>query len=484
MSDTLTALATGFAPVTQPQWTAAIEKALKGKTVADLIRTTDDGIAIQPLYTHGPDTAQPLKVTGTPTQPWAIAVDITAPHPATANTHALEALSGGATTLILHLDPTGTHGIAALSADDLRAILDGVYLNIAPISFDAGLYAHMAMDSWTTFAPADARPVAINADPIGVLARTGTLPGPLSAHLIRLATRGAALVKTHPASTVFRASGSVAFNASGTHVQELGLMLASALCYAKALMRAGLDPAAAFAAITADVAVDQRYFEGIAKVRAARRLWANLTAAYGVEVPVALTARGAPRMLSASDPHSNILRLTAAAFAGAVGGVDTLALPPYTANLGIPDAQARRISRNIQLVAMMESHLGAVADPAGGSWFLETLTEDLATAAWTQFQAIEAAGGVEAALTTGRIQSAIAQARTALTTAINSKKRTIIGVTDFPLSAPPTIVFDTQPPHSIPAPDARLPGPDATVSALPDVHLDALFATPAPEMAQ
>lgn len=484
MSDTLTALATGFTAATQPQWTAAIEKALKGKTVADLIRSTDDGIAIQPLYTHGPTADQPLKATGTPTQPWAIAVEIDTPHPQEANAQALEALTGGATNLILHLDPTGACGIAALSPDDLKTVLHGVYLNIAPIGFDAGLHAHIVMDSWSALAPADAQPVAINADPISILAQTGTLPGPLSAHLIRLATRGAALLKTHPGSTVFRASGSTAFNAGGTHVHELSLMLASALCYAKALMRAGLDPAAAFAAIAVEASVDQRYFEGIAKVRAARRLWANLTAAYGVNVPLALTARGANRMLCATDPHSNILRLTAAAFAGAVGGADALVLPPYTQALGRPDAQARRISRNIQLIAMMESHLGVVSDPAGGSWFLETLTEEIATAAWAQFQAIEAAGGVEAALTTGLIQSAVTQAKTALATAINAKKRTIIGVTDFPLSAPPAIAFDTPPPHSIPAPDARLPGPDATVQPLPAVHLDALFTTPAPEMAQ
>src|SRR5690606_23999473 len=131
------------------------------------------------------------------------------------------------------------------------------------------------------------------------------------------------------------------------------------------------------------------------------------------------------------DPWSNLLRLTAAGFGAGAGGADAVVLEPFTRPLGAPDPLARRQARNTQLVLMEEAHTGRVADPAGGAFFLERLTDDLARAGWAAFQQIEAAGGLAAALSSGLVAERAAQDRDALLAAIDTGEASVIGVTAF-----------------------------------------------------
>ena len=179
------------------------------------------------------------------------------------------------------------------------------------------------------------------------------------------------------------------------------------------------------------VSVDAEYFDSLAKVRALRLIWASVTRACGHPLPALIEARSSRRMLSARDPWPNLLRLTAAGFAGAVGGADAVVLDAFTRASGRPDVFARRQARNTQLVLMEEAHLGRVADPAAGSWFLDARTKQLAEAGWAAFQAIEAEGGVIAALKAGTIQTRIAKARTGREAALASGQAHLVGVTKF-----------------------------------------------------
>ena len=179
------------------------------------------------------------------------------------------------------------------------------------------------------------------------------------------------------------------------------------------------------------LSVDQEYFDSLAKIRAMRLIWANLARAFGVDAPAVIEARSSRRMLSARDPWPNLLRLTAAGFAGAVGGADVVVLDGFTRAEGRPDAFARRQARNTQLILMEESNLGRVDDPASGSWYLDARTHDLAQAGWAEFQAIEAEGGLVQALKGGIVQPRIARARQVREAALANGAAQIVGVTKY-----------------------------------------------------
>ncbi|MEH6665852.1 MAG: methylmalonyl-CoA mutase family protein, partial [Brevundimonas sp.] len=164
------------------------------------------------------------------------------------------------------------------------------------------------------------------------------------------------------------------------------------------------------------------------------------------------------------------LRLTAAAFAGAVGGAQAVVLDPFTAPLGGENALARRQARNTQLILMEESHLGRVADPAGGAFFFEQLTDDLARAGWARFQAIEAEGGLAAALLSGSLSEDVTKAREALIAAARDGSAPILGVSLYPAGEDP-VTIDPRPDHAVPAPDVRQAGPDDAGAPFAPVRL-------------
>jgi methylmalonyl-CoA mutase len=346
------------------------------------------------------------------------------------------------------------------------------------VALDAGYLGPRAADWLGTLAKAAPNaPLAFHMDPLTTFAQTGASPGPIESHIISAATVAARLAATYGKAGLFLATGRAAHESGGSNTEELAVMTAAALAYAKALVRAGLPIDEAFRRITLGVSLDGEYFTGIAKVRAARALWARVTQACGVTVPARVEVRSSNRMLARADAWTNLLRLTSAGFAAAVGGADVVVLGAFTDAIGLPTAFARRQARNTQLVLMEESHLGRVADPAGGAWYLDTLTDQIAQAAWTGFQAIEAAGGIIAALQSGVIAEAVNAAREAQSKAYADKSRKILGVTVFPNAddkAPEVAVVDPAA-FAVAGPDPRLPGPDSSCPPLPSIRFAAAF---------
>ena len=480
MSGPTLPLADDFAPPAREDWLRLVEKTLKGETFDDaLVRRTADGLTIQPLYTaeSAPGVVRDL-VPRDADRPWDLRMRVAHPDPRQASAEAVKDLEGGAASLLVVIDPTGQAGVAVGSADDLGKALDGVMLDLAPVALDAGYLGPKAADWLGTLAKAAPNaPLAFHMDPLTTFAQTGASPGPIESHIISAATVAARLAATYGKASLFLATGRAAHEAGGSNTEELAVMTASALAYAKAMVRAGLPMDEAFRRITLGVSLDGEYFTGIAKVRAARALWARLTEACGVSVPARVEVRSSNRMLAKADAWTNLLRLTSAGFAAAVGGADVVVLGAFTDAIGLPTTFARRQARNTQLVLMEESHLGRVADPAGGAWYLDTVTDQLAQAAWGGFQAIEATGGVVAALQTGAVAQAVHAGREAQAAAYADKSSRILGVTVFPNAqdkTPEVAVVDPDA-FAVAGPDPRLPGPDSSCPPLPPIRFAAAF---------
>jgi methylmalonyl-CoA mutase len=207
-------------------------------------------------------------------------------------------------------------------------------------------------------------------------------------------------------------------------VQELGFALAAGVERLAALCDSQPVDAAA-QKVEFVFAVGPAYFIEIAKFRAARMLWSQAVAAFGAKpVPMRIAVRTPLRNKSVLDRYTNLLRVTTEALAAAIGGCDTLAVQPF----GFDE----HLAANVQHIIREEAHIDRVADPAGGSYFIETLTASLARAAWKLFQQVEAEGGYAKAVASGSVEKALAQSRAALAKAVSSRRRTLVGVNNFP----------------------------------------------------
>lgn len=474
------ALGAAFAPAERAAWQALVARALGDRDFdATLVTRTYEGLDLQPLYDRagarvaGAATRNDAGLTRG-TAGWEIRQSVDHPDPAAANQALLHELASGATAVTLVMDPAGEHaagpGAAGIFLPDrtaLATVLDGVYLHAARVALAPGpLFAGAAalmLDHLETAGVdlATAR-VHFGADPLAALARHGhlamTLPEALSA-MAEIAERSAA---TLPAARAVTVDTTVYHAAGADEVLDLAIALSTGVAYLRAMTDHGLSVAAALAEIEFSLAAGVDLFMTVAKLRAARRLWARVAEASGGAAAMALHVGTAERVISRRDPWVNMLRATIAGFAAGVAGADSVAVAPYDQGWGLPTDFGRRIARNAQVILQEESALGQVIDPAGGSWFIEDLTERLAQAAWRRFQEIEAAGGVAAMLADGRLQAAVAEVWAARERDLAHRRTQIIGVNMFPnldeeAPAPPSMAW----PEIVAPWHARRPAPAA-----------------------
>ena len=442
-------LAEGFPAATFEQWRALVDKALKGANFEKrLVSRTADGLKINPLYTRN-DALQSTAgmVPGTPPFTrgrkatrdglgWDIRTFHIEADPKAANKAILEDLEGGVTSIGLQF---GGNGLAP-TKEAVGAALDGVMLDVCPIIFVAGeqfFDSALALNAvWEARGVSAAdRQGSFGADPLGTLAMTGRLSEPVDTALARAVALMNA-TKSSPRVQAMTADGVVYHVAGASEAQELACMLATLVAYLRAAEHAGISPAEALPKINVALAADIDEFSTIAKLRAARRLIWRVADASGAGESAASVQLSCPtsyRMMAKRDPWTNILRTTIACTGAALGGADAIVVLPFTFALGKPDAFARRVARNIQIVCQEESNLGRVVDPAGGSWYVENLTEDMAKKAWEIFQEIESRGGMLAALTSGYVQDMIAKTAEARAKSVATLRQQLTGVSAFPI---------------------------------------------------
>ena len=423
-------------------WKALAEKALKDRPIESLIHLDADQLAVRPLY--GAATGvQPLAVprpSEADGRPWDLRTLVEGDEATAVNAAVLADLEGGAASVVLK-------GAVLTDSAPLAAALDGVALELAAVGLDAGLDGPEAANALAVAGKGSPRAkLMFHMDPVSAFAETGAAPRSLEEHLTLAANTAARHAGAYPDACFFMASGRAVHEAGGSIGQELAFAAANAVALVKAAVDAGMTAEQALKGTMLGVAVDQEYFDSLAKVRALRLIWRSLSRAFGAETPAVIEARSSRRMLSARDPWPNLLRLTAAGFAGAVGGADAVVLDGFTRASGRPDAFARRQARNTQLVLMEEAHVGRVDDPAAGSWFLDQRTLELAEAGWAEFQKIEAEGGIVEALRGGVIQPRVARARQTLEAALSNGASQIVGVTKFVDPQPRPAPVEPEPP--------------------------------------
>ena len=430
-------LAGEFPVATREAWLKLVDGVLKGGAFDRLTSKTADGLTIQPLYPRAAGAAVvAVRAAGAP---WQIMQRVDHPDPVEANRQALADLENGASGLTLvfagSVSANG-YGLDA-SEETLARVLDGVILDAVAIDFNLspstrGVVRHLpALAKRRNVSPA-AIDLRASINPIGGFAVAGTSPADWSATAKNFATLVGELAGAGFRGPLAVADGRVVHNAGGSEAQELAFVIASAVAYLRALEAAGMPLDVARKLVYLRMSADADQFLTVAKLRAVRKLWARIEQASGLSPrPIHVAAETAWRMMTQRDTDVNMLRTTMATFAAALGGADSITVLPHTAALGLPDAFARRIARNTQLVLLEESNLAKVSDPAAGSGGIEDLTTQLCAAAWAQFQDIEKAGGIWSALKQGLVQKTIAAVRSEREKAVARRRSPLTGTSEF-----------------------------------------------------
>lgn len=406
---------------------------------AELTSGTYDGIARKPLYTaddaHGLDAGLPghapfvrgSTISDAALTGWDVRQRHADPDPARTNRAIRTDLGNGASSLWL------TIGTGCIAVTDLDAVLADVHLDMAPVALDAGAQTReaaatlLALAAERGVAPADLAGT-LGADPIGLRARTGADAD------LALLPHLAGLASAHPNVRVATVDATVYHDAGGSDADELAISASVGVAYLRALTATGSSIGAALDAIEFRYAVTADQFLSIAKLRAARRVWGRVAELSGA----AADGRGqrqhavtSAAMMTQRDPWVNMLRTTIACFAAAVGGADSITVAPFDAAIGLPDDFARRIARNTCSILHDESSLARVIDAAGGSWYVESLTDELASVAWDKFTALERAGGALASLDSGAIAELLGSSRASRADDIAHRRAPITGVSEY-----------------------------------------------------
>lgn len=425
-------LAKRFQKVDRSQWADLAKAALNGKPIERLDWKTDDGLIVSPIFENAKDVKRIVSRAGS--QPWEIMQRVDHPDAEMANSLLMEDLEGGANGLVLTI-AGGMHARGfGIPIDALETVLSGVVLDAVAFRIEGGTLSIDAAEAVAgvfknrTVLPGEIK-CSFGLDPVGYAANGN--PDELD---IEVAADCVEKLKDQGFSgPFFEADGRIWHDAGAGEVQELAAVLATGVTYLRCLEARGWTLENAANAVGFTLVTDASQFLSLAKMRALRLLWNQVAEACGAKFEsLRLHSETSWRMMTRQDPNVNMLRTTVAGFAAGAGGVQSLCILPYTLAEGLPNSHARRIARNSHTLLIEESNIHKVEDPGLGSGYIESLTLELAKAAWSEFQKMEQAGGLITCLESGLLYDQITNTQTARDLKAATRKIQITGTSAFP----------------------------------------------------
>ena len=439
-------LFTEFPPVPTEKWEEVITADLKGADYErKLVWKTGEGFNVRPYYRAenlegikflGSQAGEFPYVRGTHAHNrWRVHQTVSVVCPKEANAEALKILNAGVDSLGFCI------ASADFSAADLDMLLKDICIPAVEITFCGEKMANvaelvLAKVEKEGIAKEDVR-IAFCIDPlVKGLSSKGDFCSPNGEKCIARIVELIHKTKEYKHVRIVTVAGQTFGNSGSTIVEELAFTLSAGHDYLVRLTDAGLDVDAAARKLRFSFSVSSNYFMEIAKFRAARMLWANIVKGYGPAKNCAckmqIHAETSKWNQTVYDPYVNMLRGTTEAMSAAIGGVYSLEVTPFDASFENPTEFSKRIARNVELLLKNESHFDQVVDPAGGSYYVENLTQSIAAEAWKLFLEIEEKGGYTEAYKAGLIVERIKASAAAKDKNIATRRQTLLGANQYP----------------------------------------------------
>jgi methylmalonyl-CoA mutase len=438
-----------FPPITTEQWEAVILKDLKGADYErKLVRKTLDGVNIKPYYrtenlkdllhlTESNPGEFPYTRGNKTTNNWLIRQDIHVLDWNEANAKALEAIQKGAESIAFILKNTPTIDLTGIGI-----LLKNFPFDLIELNLSAGKRTAELIEILESYLKSNNINVSklngsISYDPLGCLTVAGSLCdnklGEGKLVDIDLIKKISAILPNFEAITVH---ANYFKNAGSTIVQELAFGLSMANDYLASAVDKGISIDEIAPKIRFNFAVGSEYFMEIAKIRAARYLWAKIVEAYNPtskdSSKIKIHSLTAEYNQTIYDPYVNMLRSTTESMSAIIGGSDSLTVLPFNIQFDNSNPFSERIARNQQIILKKESYLDKVSDPSAGSYFIETLTSSIIDAAWKLLLEVEENGGYFSAFKNGFIQNAVGQVAQKRNANIASRQEILLGTNQYP----------------------------------------------------
>ncbi|MCD4651695.1 MAG: methylmalonyl-CoA mutase subunit beta [Candidatus Cloacimonetes bacterium] len=431
---------------TEQDWREAVDKLLKGKPYDRImLKSTYEGITLEGIYHNTanlphmggfPGFAPYVRGTeagGYHTREWEVAQNFRHGLPADVNKEILSALNRGQNCVYVTLDTESSccEGVRICCDDDLKLLMDSIDVEAVAVRFDAGFSTPAFTALLGNCFPDKKLHGSLMYDPLALLTATGNAPGSMK-KLMDTTAENLQWLKYHqPGLRLFTMQGSVWHNGGANAVQELALTFTTGIYYIREMLERGHDIKTIAASIEAGFSAGSQFFMEIAKLRAARVMWASIIEAFGggeeaQKLKIHINTSSFNK--TAVDPWVNMLRNTTETFSAIAGMADSIEVSPFDAPIRHADAFSMRQSRNVHLVLKEESHFSQVIDPAAGSYFVEAMTSELIRRGWETLQLIEAEGGIIPILQSGKPQREISEILVARRKNFFRRKDVFVGV--------------------------------------------------------
>ena len=433
-----------FLPPIYDEWAKSVNEATSGKTPEKLASNTYEGIKTKPIYNQEDINSFPSLINsfpgstpfirGTHLLPykfnnWKISQPIISQSAGEFNIKALKSIRNGQTAL--SINPIAS---SILNAKDWRIAIKDIDLKTIQVDIFANEKASDYYDtlckSLQDYPGLQKLSGGLDFCPLSIAAENGGLENDLDFIINQAALISHQALKNTPLFRIFSVNTTPFHNAGANALQELAYALSMAVVYMKSLINSGLSPDNASSQIRFIVASGENFFMEIAKFRVLRRLWAKVAMEFGCSeeyqksIIFAITTQ---RNKSHLDPYVNLLRNTTESLSAILGGCDTLQIAFFDEGIRQIGEFSERVSRNMQIVLQEECNLADTSDPAGGSWYIEYLSEEIAQRAWKHFQELEKIGGFQQALQQSYVQNEIEEIRLQRLKNLSSRKDVLVG---------------------------------------------------------